>query len=106
MYRQVRQEFVASSAGSLHGFAGWFDCVLFGDVRLTNTPFTECASWYQCFFPINRPIWVEEGAKIVVYFERKTNGESVWYEWFPTEPEVTPVVNAGGRHFAFELFWD
>jgi protein arginine N-methyltransferase 5 len=106
MYRQVRLEFIVSSDGFLHGFGGWFDCTLFGEVKLTNQPFAVAASWAQCFFPIEKPIPVGKDAKIVLYFERKTNGESVWYEWFLLEPEVTKVLNLGGRHCAFGLFWD
>jgi protein arginine N-methyltransferase 5 len=106
LYRRVRLEFHVDHPGTCHGFGGWFSCVLFGDVMLTNVPQSDSKSWYQCFFPLERPIQVERGMKIVLYFARKTNRKNVWYEWFLLEPKVTRVHNSGGRHCAFGLSYD
>jgi type II protein arginine methyltransferase len=40
----------------LHGFAGYFDCVLYKDIKLSIHPFTHSkglSSWFSLFFPIS-----------------------------------------------------
>jgi hypothetical protein len=106
LYQQVRLEFNVENPGTLHGFGGWFQCVLFGDVMLTNHPEVSSKSFSQLFFPIQLPIPVERGTKIVLCFERKTNKRNVWYEWFLLEPEVTCIQNPGGCHRSLKLSWE
>ena len=37
-YFSMTAEMACERAGTLDGVAGWFDCQLFGDIRMTNSP--------------------------------------------------------------------
>lgn len=48
-------KFPVSLACTLHGFSGYFSCVLFDDVTLSIVPETHSKgmiSWFPIFFPI------------------------------------------------------
>lgn len=49
-------------AGQFDGFAGWFDCLLAGDVRMTNSPLDPASIQRpQAFFPALESFAVEPG---------------------------------------------
>ena len=51
--------------GTLHGLAGWFDCELADDVRMTNSPLSDRAiDRSQAFLPIEETISVRAGDTI------------------------------------------
>lgn len=95
----------------LHGFAGYFESVLYGDVLLSIRPETHTPnmfSWFPIFFPLPRPIMLGKldgpgDAKIDLYMWRKCSNHKVWYEYALTRPEMLPIINPGGRSYAAEL---
>jgi protein arginine N-methyltransferase 1 len=64
-YLSWTAEFLCNREGMLDGIAGWFDCQLFDDIRMTNSPVTrESLSRPQAFLPLDTPVTVDEGEKI------------------------------------------
>ncbi|XP_006815550.1 protein arginine N-methyltransferase 5-like [Saccoglossus kowalevskii] len=90
----------------LHGFAGYFDTILFGDVTLSINPKTHSDgmfSWFPIFFPIKEPIYVHKGEKVSVSFWRNCTAKNIWYEWCVTSPIVKPIHNSNGRSYTIGL---
>jgi protein arginine N-methyltransferase 5 len=101
-------EFQAIISGILHGFGGWFECTLFGDVVLSNSPWIVGGSfsWHQCIFPMERPFRVEPGTVIKLVMQRINDETGVWYQWYLTEPECTRIHNPMGRSAKFGLTFE
>lgn len=90
----------------LHGFAGYFDAVLYKDVTLSICPNSHSPgmfSWFPIFFPIKEPIRLQKGATLEVHFWRCVTPRKVWYEWLVSEPEVGTVHNPCGRSYTIGL---
>lgn len=94
----------------IHGFAGFFECQLYGDVWFSINPATHTdtmRSWYPIYFPIKSPIIAKKGSEILVKLWRLTKSGKVWYEWamefIPTEnPEFTfetEIHNINGKDY-------
>ncbi len=67
-------------AGRFDGFAGWFDCLLGGNVRMTNSPLDPATiNRPQAFFPVIDPFQVEAGdtVKLTIRF-RHDVGMIAW----------------------------
>ncbi|GAM20427.1 hypothetical protein SAMD00019534_036020 [Acytostelium subglobosum LB1] len=87
---------------TLHGFIGYFDCCLYGDVHLSINPAnfsTGMFSWFPIFFPIREPINVNGNNTITVHFWRNATRAKVWYEWAVTSPSISAIHNPGGRSY-------
>ncbi|KAJ2785180.1 hypothetical protein GGI15_002009 [Coemansia interrupta] len=99
--RHRRAEFAVDVAAVVHGFAGYFDAVLYADVRLSIRPEDHTAdmhSWFPMFFPLAAPLNVEEGERVVVDVWRRCGAGRVWYEWVAQTPTAASVVhNVNGR---------
>lgn len=56
--RSATMTFSIPHSGTLHGFAGYFEAVLYGNIGLSIHPERKDAiskdmlSWFPCFFPI------------------------------------------------------
>ncbi|XP_013381204.1 protein arginine N-methyltransferase 5 [Lingula anatina] len=90
----------------LHGFGGYFDTRLYGDVTLSITPETHSPgmfSWFPIFFPIKNPIHLVPGDVLEVHFWRRVTQKNVWYEWCVTKPHPQPVHNTKGRSYFIGL---
>jgi len=86
----------------VHGFAGYFDSVLYKDVHLgiePNTATPNMFSWFPIFFPLRKPIYVPDGSPIEVHFWRCCAPTKVWYEWAVTTPTPSPIHNSNGRSY-------
>jgi protein arginine N-methyltransferase 5 len=103
LYVHSQVEFRITRDGLLHGFAGWFEAQLFGEVMLSNSPTANSYSWYQVFFSLNDPIRVKEGDLVRAAFSRKSDGVCVWYEWALLHPEVSHIYNANGKQCRMRL---
>uniref|UniRef100_A0A8C7LGF8 Protein arginine N-methyltransferase 5 n=1 Tax=Oncorhynchus kisutch TaxID=8019 RepID=A0A8C7LGF8_ONCKI len=79
----------------LHGFAGYFETTLYGDVTLSNV--------LTRFFHLQQPIPVTRDDDVVVRFWRCNNGKKVWYEWAVTEPSCSAIHNPAGRSYTIGL---
>ena len=85
-----------------HGFAGYFEAVLYGDVTLSIRPEThteDMHSWFPIFFPLRDPITVPAGAPISVSMWRRHSSSKVWYEWAVSQPSPSHIHNPNGRSY-------
>ncbi|XP_062224110.1 protein arginine N-methyltransferase 5-like isoform X3 [Phragmites australis] len=86
----------------VHGFAGYFDSILYKDVHLgiePNTATPNMFSWFPIFFPLRKPIYVRSGSPMEVHFWRCCAPTKVWYEWTVTTPTPSPIHNSNGRSY-------
>lgn len=85
--RQTTLTFPTTTPATCHGFAGYFEAVLYRDVHLSTNPVTmpskskDMLSWFPIYFPLRTPLCVPGGAEIEVSMFRQTDGRKVWYEW-------------------------
>jgi len=87
----------------LHGMAGYFSTVLYGDIVLSILPETFSTgmfSWFPLFFPFKTPVFLKKGERIRFHISRKDDEHKVWYEWSLTGPQSTPIHNSQGRSHA------
>ncbi|GAU28199.1 hypothetical protein TSUD_313580 [Trifolium subterraneum] len=80
-----------TGSAMVHGFAGYFDAVLYKDVHLGIEPSTATPnmfSWFSIFFPLRTPIYLKPGSTL-----------EVWYEWCVTSPSESPIHNSNGRSY-------
>ena len=92
-----------------HGIGGWFNSVLFDDVKLSTSPIdgnSDIFSWFPVFIPFENPFKVSSGQKIEFIIERKGNNQKVWYEWTVIDPVIMPIQNSGGSHCFIGLHSD
>lgn len=90
----------------LHGFAGYFETVLYKDVRLSIVPesFSDgMFSWFPAFFPLIKPILLHKGEELQINFWRSSNNHKVWYEWCMTKPYQSIIHNIKGEMYFMSL---
>ncbi|XP_011503736.1 PREDICTED: protein arginine N-methyltransferase 5 isoform X2 [Ceratosolen solmsi marchali] len=84
----------------LHGFSGYFDAVLYKNIKISIEPRTHSPrmlSWFPIFFPIKDPVNLKAGDEIVSHFWRCCNLKKVWYEWAIEKPIPVAIHNPCGR---------
>eukprot|EP00051_Salpingoeca_urceolata_P020699 m.314126 g.314126 ORF g.314126 m.314126 type:complete len:612 (-) comp19666_c0_seq12:84-1919(-) len=99
-------DFPVAECTSLHGFAGYFDAVLYKDVMISIHPDTHSAgmfSWFPIFFPLKEPMLVPANSSVRVHLWRKVSPRKVWYEWATEQPQVSRIHNACGEAYAIGL---
>jgi protein arginine N-methyltransferase 5 len=102
--------FYIPHAGVLHGLAGYFEAVLYGNVGLSIHPHRkdqiskDMLSWFPLFFPFKvranpgrdfidfpdtdtleskqEPLYLPSNSELHVSIWRRTNERKVWYEWY------------------------
>nr|XP_020665399.1 protein arginine N-methyltransferase 5 [Pogona vitticeps] len=99
-------EFQVNVNTVLHGFAGYFETTLYGDITLSIRPETHSPgmfSWFPIFFPIKQPMSVQAGERIRVAFWRCSTSKKVWYEWAVVSPMCSVIHNPTGRSYTIGL---
>ncbi|CUS13596.1 unnamed protein product [Tuber aestivum] len=85
--RKCKATFKVPRRGVVHGLAGYFESVLYGDVELSTRPDTidmkskDMISWFPIFFPLKAPLHVPDNCELDVCIWRQTSERKVWYEW-------------------------
>ncbi|KIJ52640.1 hypothetical protein M422DRAFT_65066 [Sphaerobolus stellatus SS14] len=85
--RSANLNFYIPQAGILHGFAGYFESILYNDVCLSIHPDTKdllspnMLSWFPLFFPLREPLYLPAQSELRVSIWRLTDKRKVWYEW-------------------------
>ncbi|KTW28827.1 hypothetical protein T552_01456 [Pneumocystis carinii B80] len=101
--RKSKNTFNISSRGMLHGFAGYFEAVLYDNIKLSTLPniidekLKDMVSWFPAFFPLKTPLYIPSGSHIDLYFWRQTDSKKVWYEWL-TEVYMTSSNTQNDQH--------
>ncbi|KAF7374956.1 Protein arginine N-methyltransferase [Mycena sanguinolenta] len=116
--RSATMDFFIPHAGVLHGLAGYFEAVLYGNIGLSIHPHRkdriskDMLSWFPLFFPFKDPLYLPSNSELKVSIWRLTNQRQVWYEWHaeaflnilgapPTDNDVVPSPrSASGNSFA------
>ena len=78
-------EFEIRRSGRLDGVAGWFDCQIFENVRMNNSPQADDAlQRSKAFLPLEEPVQVEAGESIkVTIMNRHLDHVLGWVVEFP-----------------------
>nr|GAT60798.1 Shk1 kinase-binding protein 1 [Mycena chlorophos] len=85
--RSAKLNFFIPHAGVLHGLAGYFEAVLYGNIGLSIHPHRkeriskDMLSWFPLFFPFKEPLYLPSNSELHVSIWRLTNQRQVWYEW-------------------------
>ncbi|BGP38641.1 hypothetical protein JCM10450v2_002591 [Rhodotorula kratochvilovae] len=84
--RSAHLSFHIPRAGVCHGFAGYFEAVLYADVTLSIHPERaagDMLSWFPIFFPLSEPIYLPANSELDVQIWRLTDNTKrrVWFEW-------------------------
>lgn len=103
--RSTTLNFSIPQAGVLHGFAGYFEAVLYGNIGISTHPerkdrvSKDMLSWFPCFFPIKvyiqslydlywpsygsqEPLYLPSNSELQLTMWRLTTSQKVWYEWY------------------------
>ncbi|WOO84808.1 Protein arginine N-methyltransferase 5 [Vanrija pseudolonga] len=102
--RSATLTFHIPHASPCHGFAGYFEAHLYGNVGLSIHPDTaarvspEMFSWFPLFFPLKQPLYLPSGAELEVNIWRlaDTRARKVWYEW--SAEAYLPVTSQAATH--------
>lgn len=100
--RKCKQSFPIEYKGMVHGFAGYFETVLYKDIKLSTRPDNgatiskDMVSWFPLYFPFSHPIYVNDSSEVDISIWRLTDGRKVWYEW--TGESFLVVPNSKGGH--------
>jgi len=90
----------------IHGLAGYFDCVLYGDVTLSIHPDTASPgmySWFPIYFPLMDPVECDRGDTVTVHLWRRVSAKCVWYEWCLSSPVMSKIHNPHHRSYQVNL---
>lgn len=71
----AKVSYYATRRGYFHGLAGWFDAELRPRLHISNGPKDRGAHWGLAFFPIRRPVMVNQGNRIEAAIWATNNGE-------------------------------
>lgn len=104
--RHISLEFEVKLNTVLHGFAGYFNTVLYKDITLSIHPDTHSPgmySWFPIFFPLKQPLCTSRASCVCVSFWRCVGPNKVWYEWAVTSPQCSAIHNPTGRAYTIGL---
>ncbi|KAI6117252.1 PRMT5-domain-containing protein [Pisolithus croceorrhizus] len=88
--RAARLCFHIPHAGVMHGFAGYFEAVLYWSTL--DYISKDMLSWFPLFLPLRQPLYLPSNSEVQVSIWRLTNDRQVWYEWYAES--FLPVFNA------------
>lgn len=103
--RSATLRFYIPHAGILHGLAGYFEAVLYGNIGLSIHPHRkdqiskDMLSWFPLFFPFKEPLYLPSNSELQVSIWRLTNERQVWYEWHAESFLSMPSVVASDDPF-------
>ena len=67
------------------GFVGYFDTILYKDIKLSICPNNEYTqklfSWFPIYFPSYLQIPIKKNDILTINISRINDGKKVWYEW-------------------------
>ena len=105
-YQQLAFPRAGQPCATCHGFAGYFEAQLYGDVWLSTHPQTHTPgmfSWFPIYFPLVQPLALPAEQPLQAHMWRCQSAHDVWYEWAVSEPVTTHVHNSMGRSYKVGL---
>jgi SAM-dependent methyltransferase len=87
--------------GVLHGICVWFSARLAENVVISNRPSASTTNYAQAFFPVERPVVVEEGDSVAIDFR---SYDSVHWRW-QVEVRRPDSASALKARFDQSTFW-
>ncbi|KAI5656709.1 hypothetical protein M9H77_25502 [Catharanthus roseus] len=86
-YKKLQFDMPSDTGSAMvHGFAGYFDAVLYKDVHLGIEPSTATPnmfSWFPIFFPFRTPVCIQPGIPLEVHLWRCCGSTKVYKILFP-----------------------
>lgn len=85
--RSAHITFTIQKSGTVHGFTGYFEAQLFGDIELSTHPSFQSEkspnllSWFPMWFPLSVPLVVSKNSEVELNIWRQCDQTRVWYEW-------------------------
>jgi len=76
--------FIASTASTLHGVAGWFETQLAPGIVLNTGPDAPQTHWGQILFPIGDPVELAVDDRLTFQFEETRDANNVKWRWSGT----------------------
>lgn len=104
--RYVTLTFDIKQDCTLHGFAGYFNAILYKDINISIEPSTFSTgmfSWYPAYIPIKSSLTLKKNEQLKVHFWRLSDATKVWYEWSISKPNAIPVHNPNARSYSMQL---
>eukprot|EP00920_Eleutheroschizon_duboscqi_P000875 GHVT01002178.1.p1 GENE.GHVT01002178.1~~GHVT01002178.1.p1 ORF type:complete len:559 (+),score=92.24 GHVT01002178.1:2856-4532(+) len=96
-------DFTCRSDALVHGFAGYFHCVLYDNVTISIDPTRDfdagMFSWFPIYFPLREPMLVSHNQTLTLKLWRKTDIHKVWYEWAVASAKPSYLHNPNGRSY-------
>lgn len=90
---RAQASWTAERAGTGHGFAAWFDTVLFADIGYSNAPGRERLVYGNAFFPWQQPVAIAADDRIDMLLRADLVDDDYFWRW-------DTVVTRGGREIA------
>lgn len=88
------------------GLIGYFDCKLYGNIRMSTCPANTFSpgmlSWFPIYFPLKRSPTTDNSGSFEIVFKRCKDSKRVWYEWKVLESQE--YQNCEGKSFSFNLY--
>ena len=102
--RFSKLKFKIKATSLMHGLGGYFEAILYKDVKISILPSTHSPgmfSWFPMYFPIHNPELLSKDSVLNVYLWRLTNQKKVWYEWVIESPNFGSSIihNPNGQSF-------
>ncbi len=73
--------FPVGRSGLLHGLGGWFEADLAPGIVLSTAPHLPETTWRQVFFPVSRPMPLEEGDEVSVGMRGSVREQGFCWTW-------------------------
>jgi type I protein arginine methyltransferase len=74
-------DWLITSAGTIHGLSVWFDGDIGPDARYSNAPNLPALVYGNAFFPLEMPLSVKAGERLLTKFSVKLIGSEYVYSW-------------------------
>lgn len=98
--RFIKLKFDAPLDCVLTGFVGYFDAVLYKDIKISIHPIEHSegmCSWFPLYIPLSEAQQIQAGNKIEMNIWRCVASNKVWYEWNTTAPFISHIHNQNGE---------
>lgn len=97
----AKLQFTCTRAGTVHGFALWFETKLFGGIGFCTKPGTKDSVYGQVFLPLMQPVDVEAGERICAGLHSDLVGTDYVWRW---EFEMAAKPGRGAAKYAQSTF--